>query len=115
NAALYLADVPGIDVILTGHQHKVFPGPDFAGLPGVDAVRGTLKGVPTVMAGFWGSHLGIVDLTLEKRAEGWKVADFRTEARPIFERRDRTVVPLAENDEPVANAVEGAHEATLAY
>jgi 2',3'-cyclic-nucleotide 2'-phosphodiesterase/3'-nucleotidase len=115
NAALYLAGVPGIDVILTGHQHKVFPGPDFAGLPGVDAERGTLAGVPAVMAGFWGSHLGIVDLELEKRAEGWKVAALRTEARPIYERRDRVVVPLAENDEAVARAVEASHAATLDY
>lgn len=115
NAALYLAEVPGIDAIFTGHQHKVFPGKDFAGLPGVDAERGTLKGVPAVMAGFWGSHLGIIDLELEKRAEGWKVAQFRTEARPIYERRDRTVVPLAETDEAVATAVAGAHDATLEY
>ncbi len=115
NAALYLASVPGIDVIFTGHQHKVFPGQDFAGLPGVDAEKGTLNGVPAVMAGFWGSHLGIVDLTLDKRADGWKVAEFRTEARPIYERRDKTVVPLAESDAAVANAVAGAHEATLAY
>ena len=38
NAALHLAKVDGIDVILTGHQHFVFPGgKEFANIPGVDA------------------------------------------------------------------------------
>ncbi|MHB2167845.1 bifunctional 2',3'-cyclic-nucleotide 2'-phosphodiesterase/3'-nucleotidase [Alsobacter sp. R-9] len=115
NAALHLARVPGIDVILTGHQHKVFPGKDFAGIPGVDAEKGTLHGVPAVMAGFWGSHLGIVDLDLERTGDSWKVAAFRTEARSIYERKDRAIVARVENDPPVANAVKGDHEATLAY
>ena len=34
---------------------------------GVDAGKGTLMGKPAVMAGFWGSHLGLIDLLLEKR------------------------------------------------
>ncbi len=42
NASYYLASVPGIDVIFTGHSHRVFPGPDYAGIDGIDAVRGTL-------------------------------------------------------------------------
>ena len=58
--------VPGIDAILAGHAHLVFPDPSFADLPGVDIARGTINGVPTVMAGFWGSHLGVVDLTLRR-------------------------------------------------
>jgi 2',3'-cyclic-nucleotide 2'-phosphodiesterase / 3'-nucleotidase len=115
NAALYLSEVPGIDAIFTGHQHKVFPGKDFANLPGVDADRGTLNGIPSVMAGFWGSHLGIIDLGLEKQAEGWKVVEFRTEARAIYERREGTIVRLAENDEAVAAAVAPAHDSTLDY
>ncbi len=116
NAALHLARVPGIDVILTGHQHRVFPGKDFAGIPGVDAEKGTLHGVPAVMAGFWGSHLGIVDLELEKQpGDRWKVAAFRTEARPIYERKDRAVVARVESDAAIVAAVKADHEATLAY
>ncbi|GGH14215.1 2',3'-cyclic-nucleotide 2'-phosphodiesterase [Alsobacter metallidurans] len=116
NAALHLSSVPGIDVIFTGHQHKVFPGgKDFAGIPGVDVEKGTLNGVPAVMAGFWGSHLGIVDLDLDKTTTGWRVAGFRTEARPIYERKDRQIVARVEAEAAVAASVKAEHDATLAY
>ncbi|MDW3118554.1 MAG: metallophosphoesterase [Roseovarius pacificus] len=58
NAALSLATVPGIDAILAGHSHRVFPAPHGAPIPGSDAQAGTLYGTPAVMAGFGGSHLG---------------------------------------------------------
>ncbi|KAA2215100.1 bifunctional 2',3'-cyclic-nucleotide 2'-phosphodiesterase/3'-nucleotidase [Teichococcus oryzae] len=116
NAALQLAEVPGIDAIFAGHQHLVFPGKDFAGIPGVDAQRGTLHGVPAVMAGFWGSHLGVIDLALERRGGGWKVTGFATEARPIYERMaDRRIVPTVPASEPVLAAARAEHEAALAY
>ncbi len=116
NAALFLAGVPGIDVIFAGHQHLVFPGRDFGNLAGVDAARGTLRGVPAVMAGFWGSHLGVVDLSLERDGATWRVADFAVEARPIYERAaDRRIVPRVEADPAVEAAVRTEHEATLAY
>ena len=66
NAGLALAEVGGIDAIFVGHQHLLLPGADFAGLAGVDAERGRLAGVPAVMAGFWGGHIGVIDLTLER-------------------------------------------------
>ncbi len=69
NASLQLAAVEGIDVVLTGHQHLVFPGPDYAELEGADIEAGTLAGKPAVMPGFWGSHMGLIDLLLEQDAE----------------------------------------------
>lgn len=116
NAALHLAKVDGIDVILTGHQHFVFPGgKEFNNIPGVDPKAGTLHGKPAVMAGFWGSHLGLVDLELTKEGGAWKVASFRTEARPIYERVDRKVVPKVESEAAVVAAVQADHDATLKY
>jgi 2',3'-cyclic-nucleotide 2'-phosphodiesterase / 3'-nucleotidase len=117
NAALHLAAVPGVDVILTGHQHLVFPGAKaFDGIDGVDNTRGTLHGKPCVQPGFWGSHLGLVDLELERAGTGWKVADFKVEARPIFERTaDRRIVSKADADPAVLATVKAAHEATLTY
>jgi 2',3'-cyclic-nucleotide 2'-phosphodiesterase/3'-nucleotidase len=115
NASFHLAQVPGIDAIFTGHSHRVFPGPDYAGRPGIDAVRGTLAGIPAVMPGFWGSHLGIIDLALHRQAEGWRVADFKVEARPIYRREAGRVVSLVANDAAVVEAVAADHNATRAW
>lgn len=119
NAALHLAAVPGIDVIFTGHAHRVFPGPDYAGLAGVDAVRGTLDGIPAVMPGFWGSHLGVVDLVLERgpdvAAPGWRVRDARVEVRPIYRRDGRQALPLVADDAAVLAAAAPEHQATLRW
>lgn len=117
NAALHLSKVEGIDVILTGHQHLVFPGgKSFDGIAGVDNVKGSLNGKPACQPGFWGSHLGIVDLELEKRGDRWKIADFKVEAKPIYERTpDRKIVPKAAAEPAILAAVKADHEATLAY
>jgi 2',3'-cyclic-nucleotide 2'-phosphodiesterase/3'-nucleotidase len=116
NAAVPLAAVEGIDVILTGHSHLVLPGPDYEGFEAVDASRGTIHGKPAVMAGFWGSHMGLVDLLLEREGEGWRIASFIVEARPISERaEDGTVTPTVDSDPEVLAAAQAAHDATLAY
>ncbi|MET3599377.1 bifunctional 2',3'-cyclic-nucleotide 2'-phosphodiesterase/3'-nucleotidase [Martelella mangrovi] len=117
NASLYLAGVDGIDAVFTGHQHLVFPGPtDFQGIAGVDPVKGTLQGKPAAMGGFWGSHMGLIDLLLEKDGNSWKIVDFTTEARPIYHRtEDRKVVADVESAPAVVSAVKADHDATLDY
>lgn len=117
NASLYLAGVEGIDAIFTGHQHLVFPGPkDFEGVPGADIKKGTLQGKPAVMAGFWGSHMGLIDLLLERDGNKWKVVDFTAEARPIYHRDENRKVIADATDKPeIVAAVKAEHEATLAY
>jgi 2',3'-cyclic-nucleotide 2'-phosphodiesterase/3'-nucleotidase len=115
NASFYLAAVPGIDVIFTGHSHKVFPGPDYASRDGVDADRGTLNGIPAVMPGFWGSELGIIDLVLTQRGGAWTVTDFTVTTAAISSRQDRQVTSLATNNAAVDAAVTPEHEKTLTW
>lgn len=117
NASLYLAGVEGIDAIFTGHQHLVFPGPKtWDGIAGADPVKGTLMGKPAVMGGFWGSHLGLIDLLLEKDGGTWKIVDFTSEARPIYHRDDNRKIVADVKDKPeVVAAAKAEHEATLAY
>ncbi|MBO0345048.1 bifunctional 2',3'-cyclic-nucleotide 2'-phosphodiesterase/3'-nucleotidase [Roseibium sp. CAU 1637] len=115
NASLHLASVDGIDAVFTGHQHQVFPGPSYEGLPGVDVKKGTLFGKPAAMGGFWGSHLGVIDLMLERGGGSWRIAGFTTEARPIYEKEGREVTPLVHSQEDVLAAVQADHDATLAY
>lgn len=84
HAATALAAVEGIDVVIAGHTHQVFPGPQIPAAPGIDPLRGTLAGKPAVMAGFGGSHLGVIDLELERDgASGLRIAAFRTSAVPV--------------------------------
>ena len=117
NASLYLAGIEGIDAIFTGHQHLVFPGPkDFDGIAGADAKKGTLMGKPAVMAGFWGSHMGLIDLLLEKDGNSWKIISSTSEARPIYHRDENRKVVADVKDKPeVLAAAKAEHEATLAY
>jgi 2',3'-cyclic-nucleotide 2'-phosphodiesterase/3'-nucleotidase len=117
NASLQLAAVDGIDVVLTGHQHLVFPNSkDFEGVAGADVEKGTLNGKPAVMAGFWGSHMGLIDLLLEKADDGkWSVVSHTAEARPIFERVEGKVKPIVESEADVEAAAQADHDATLAY
>ena len=116
NASIPLAGVDGIDVILTGHSHLVFPSSTYDTLPGLDTAKGTIMGKPGVMAGFWGSHMGLVDLMLERDGDGWRVLNHQSEARPISQRNeDRSVTALVQDYQPVIEATQKDHEETLAY
>ncbi len=115
NAALQLASVEGIDALFCGHQHLRFPGEDFKAIDGADAEKGTLAGKPAVMAGFWGSDLGVIDLRLERAGDRWKIAEASSELRPIYERVDRKPKALVESKAAVLDAARAEHEATLTY
>lgn len=115
NASVPLAAVDGIDAVFTGHSHLPFPGPKFEGFAAVDHARGTIHGKPGVMADFWGSHLGVIDLMLEKDGGEWRIAAFETALRPIAERVEREWKPLVESQQDVLDSVKPEHEATLEY
>ncbi len=116
NASVALAGVDGIDALVTGHNHLVFPSPIFADRPGVDIEKGTLQGKPAVMGGFWGSHLGLLDLLLERDGNEWRVVTTMSEARPISKRNeDRSVTALVGDDQKVLDSVVNEHDETLAY
>ena len=101
--------------MVTGHQHRVWPGEDFAG-DGLDPATGAMQGKPAAMAGFWGSHMGLIDLLLEDDGGDWRVAAFEASARPIYKRNeDRSVTALVGDYAPPIEATEAVHAATLAY
>lgn len=95
NSSWYLADVPGIDAILMGHAHLVFPSAAFADTQGADIEAGTIKGVPAVMPGYWGDHLGVIDFVLayDPAADTWQVEDHQVAARPIIVDGEPQVAP----------------------
>lgn len=62
------------------------------------------------MPGRWGSHVGVMDLVLEKDGEGWKVSNGQAEARPIFDKKSKT--SLAEPDKDMVKVLEADHKGT---
>ncbi len=115
NASLYLAGVDGIDAIVTGHHHRVFPGDGYTSGNGIDTEAGTLMGVPAAMGGFWGSHLGLIDLMIEQDAGEWRVVGSESSTRSIYSRDGRAYVAEAEDYAPVLAAVQQTHDETLEY
>ncbi|MES2992994.1 MAG: bifunctional 2',3'-cyclic-nucleotide 2'-phosphodiesterase/3'-nucleotidase, partial [Pseudomonadota bacterium] len=108
-----LSRIAGIDAILFGHSHAEFPGPDFAGRPGADVVRGTINGVPAVMPGRWGDHLGVIDLTLDDTGGAWKVTASQASIRPIYDKAAKR--SLAAADPMVEQLVGAEHARTLEH
>lgn len=79
-----IAALDGIDAVVLGHSHACLPGSDFAGLDGVEAQAGRIAGKPAVMAGAFGSHLGVMDLRLARPAPdaSWRVVADGVALRP---------------------------------
>lgn len=116
NASVPLAAVEGIDAVMTGHSHLVFPSDTYKDYAAVDVAAGTIHGKPATMGGFWGSHLGLIDLMLERDGSSWRIVGSTSEARPIARRNeDRSWTALVEDDEGVLASGKADHEATLAY
>lgn len=113
DAIIPLAALPGIDVIVAGHHHLVFPGEDYRVRPSVDPIAGTIHGKPTVMPGFWGNHLGIIDLLLERSGKGWRIAASQCHAEPLQEPPQAETT--AQEDPRVTAAARTSHQATLRY
>ena len=115
NSTLALSEVPGVDAILFGHSHQPFPSEKYASINGADIENGTLNGVPSVMPGFWGSHLGVIDLDLEVNDGKWHVVDGKGSLRSIYKRDGRKKVALVNADPVIVESVESEHKATIAY
>lgn len=108
NTALAVAALPGIDAVLCGHQHRLFPGPDFSGLDRVDITTGRLAGTPAVMAGTAARHLGVIDLTLGQTAAGWRVTGSHVELRTLPDPPPRPAPAFA-------RTLRAAHDRTLTH
>ncbi|WP_426817383.1 bifunctional 2',3'-cyclic-nucleotide 2'-phosphodiesterase/3'-nucleotidase [Winslowiella sp. 2C04] len=113
NSVYYLSQVPGIDAIMFGHAHAVFPSEDFAAIKGADISQGTLNGIPAVMPGMWGDHLGVVDMVLDNHGGKWQVSSAKAEARPIYDKTAKK--SLAAEDPALVKVLADDHRATREF
>ena len=117
NGSWHLSKVAGVDAMLIGHSHQIFPDAKSTvgqfNQTGVDKAKGTVNGVPTVMANFWGKHLGVIGLSLKHDGSKWSVDTTKTtvQARST-QNADKTYVAV---DATVAPLIEAEHQATIAY
>lgn len=102
-----LSEIDGIDAIITGHNHDVFPG-SYSDLKNVNQEQGTINGTPIVMPGKFGSHLGIIDLKLSPKGEEWEIVSEKAALRAIDSKTDKVAAQVIE-------AVKETHEATIDY
>ena len=121
NPGLYVSKVPGIDAMVMGHQHSVFPDtaatPAFS-QPGVDNKTGTINGVPAVMASSWGKALGVIQLSLQWDGKAWAVnkGASKSELRNIQTGKDAAGKAVYVDADPaVAPLIESQHQAAIQY
>ena len=113
NSVWYLSQVPGINAIMFGHAHAVFPSKEFAAIKGADITQGTLNGIPAVMPGMWGDHLGVVDLVLSNDRGSWQVTQGTAAARPIYDAAAKR--SLAAEDPALVAVLAEDHRATREF
>lgn len=117
NGNFHLSKVAGIDALLMGHAHQIFPNAKSHvaqfNLAGVDKAAGLVNGVPATMPNLWGKHLGVIGLHLAWDGAHW-VVDKRqstVEARGA-QQTDKSFVAA---DPEIAALVAAEHEATIRY
>ncbi|KAE9540316.1 2',3'-cyclic-nucleotide 2'-phosphodiesterase [Ursidibacter maritimus] len=113
NSAFYLADVKGIDAVIFGHSHRLFPNKEFAKSPNADIEKGTVKGIPESMAGYWGNNISVVDLTLANANDKWVVIDGSAVLRPIYDNEKKA--STVENHPELTALLKPVHEATREF
>lgn len=110
NATRALAAQGGIDAIVAGHSHLLFPSPRHPVADGIDSAKGTVAGTPVVLPGAFGTHLGVIDLVIGHQPDGWRVLSQRAGLRAVQDGPDAPPVPA----DPALSALAApAHRATL--
>jgi 2',3'-cyclic-nucleotide 2'-phosphodiesterase/3'-nucleotidase len=113
NAIVPLSRLAGIDAIVAGHSHDLFPNNTPATGSEIDPASGLINGVPVVQPGYWGSHLGIIDLRLSQDQGKWRVIDAGVSLVAITSGGPGGL-PAASDDD-ITQAIADDHQGTLNF
>lgn len=113
NQTYQLSKIKDINAILFGHTHTTFPGKDYDGIQNLDNQKGTINGTPAVQPGFWGSHLGVIDLSLQQTNGKWTVVDSQSEVRATYDGKSKK--PLVDIDSQLYSLLQADHKGTINY
>ncbi|MGZ9809456.1 bifunctional 2',3'-cyclic-nucleotide 2'-phosphodiesterase/3'-nucleotidase [Pseudoroseicyclus sp. H15] len=108
NASVPLAAQEGIDALICGHTHRVFPMAGGPHVGPVDHDAGTIHGRPAAMPGAYGSHLAVIDLAVVLRDGKWSAVRNSSRLFPLRGVDGR----LPEPDAGIVDLARPAHEAT---
>lgn len=114
NSVYSLSKVDGIDAILYGHSHSLFPNKDIhSSLEGINVKAGTIHGTAAVQAGYWGNHLGIIDLYLVNNNGKWVVSNSYSMVKPIYRTVKNKKIPVLPRDPIVEKIIGNDHRRLL--
>jgi 2',3'-cyclic-nucleotide 2'-phosphodiesterase/3'-nucleotidase len=113
NFAYFLTEIPGVDVVITGHSHEKFPGRAFERIKGADIQQGTINGIPVVMPGSFADTLGVVNLTVRWNREGWTRIGGSGRLVPVYDSAARK--PNFAPDPELSSLLAPQHQAVLQY
>ncbi len=101
-----VAALAGIDVVIAGHTHQQFPSEHGGAQNGAKNVaQGGL-----VQPGFFGSHLGVVDVVMQRQSTGWHVVSRHAQLRAIALRTSTgQLAPLVSDAAQIRALAEPSH------
>ncbi len=101
--AKFVTRMTTVDAVLAGHSHKVFPETD-----------AMLNDQAIVSAGFYGSHLGVIDLELQRDVQGWICVKRSSAVRPVAKRHGLGLTALVGEDPAVVAIAAQTHDQIVA-
>lgn len=106
NLAKSLSEIGAIDAVISGHSHCVYP----------ITSQTSSAAAAIVCAGFYGSHLGVIDLDLQRSAQGWRAIGGNSAVRPVAQRSTdgRHLIPVVQEHPEIVAIAQETHAQIIA-